>query len=365
MRFIIFGLTVSSSWGNGHATLWRSLLKAMAARGHSAVFYEKDVSYYATTRDGWVSPEGVELRLYRSLDEVGGEASREMATADVALSTSYCPEGGRAAEMIWESNAEIKAFYDLDTPVTLRALSEGERVEYLPEEGLRAFDVVLSFTGGRALEELQTRLGARRVAPLYGSFDPETHHAVAPVEAFRGALSYLGTYAADRQAKLEELFIEPAKRMPDQRFLIAGAQYPVNFPWQQNIAFLRHLEPSQHPALLCSSRATLNVTRGSMAEYGYCPSGRLFEAAACRAPILSDWWEGLDAFFTPGREIIRVANAADVIAALSLSDKELRAVGQAAGERAFSSHTAAHRVLELEAACEAVLSNRNRAAMAA
>jgi spore maturation protein CgeB len=365
MRFIIFGLSISSSWGNGHATLWRSLLKAMAARGHSAVFYEKDVPYYASTRDGWLCPKGIQLLLYNSLDEVRAEALREMSTADVALSTSYCPEGGRAAEMIWESEADLKAFYDLDTPVTLRALSDGERVEYLPADGLSAFDLVLSFTGGRALEELRTRLGARRVAPLYGSFDPDTHHFVAPVEAFQGALSYLGTYAADRQAKLEELLIEPATRMPNQRFLIAGAQYPENFPWQDNIAFVRHLEPSQHPAFLCSSRATLNVTRGSMADYGHCPSGRLFEAAACRAAILSDSWEGLDSFFVTGSELVRVGTAEDVMAALSLSNDELRRIGEAACERAFACHTAVHRVVELEAACEAALSNRNKAAIAA
>ena len=365
MRFIIFGLSISSSWGNGHATIWRSLLKAMAKRGHSAVFYEKDVPYYASARDGWVCPAGIELRLYDSLDAVRTEALREMAAADVALCTSYCPEGGKAAQIIWESGAEIKAFYDLDTPVTLRALSDGQQVEYLPAEGLGAFDLVLSFTGGRALEELQTRLGARRVAPLYGAFDPETHHAVEPIEAFRGTLSYLGTYAADRQAKVEELFIEPARRLPDQRFFIAGAQYPQSFPWQQNISFVRHLEPSQHAAFLCSSRATLNVTRASMAEYGYCPSGRLFEAAACEVPILSDSWDGLDTFFSPGEEILPVASADDVIASLSLSDCELKRVGESACERAFACHTAAHRVLELETACEAALADRSKAALAA
>lgn len=365
MRFIIFGLSISSSWGNGHATIWRSLLKAMAKRGHSALFYEKDVPYYAGARDGWVCPEGIELRLYDSLEQVRHQALREMSSADAALCTSYCPEGGRAAQMILESDAEIKAFYDLDTPVTLRALSDGERAEYLPSEGLGAFDLILSFTGGRALDELQTRLGARRVAPLYGAFDPETHHAVEPVDAFRGALSYLGTYAADRQVKLEELFVEPARRLTDQKFFVAGAQYPDSFPWQKNICFVRHLEPSQHSAFLCSSRATLNVTRGSMAEYGYCPSGRLFEAAACKAAILSDRWEGLESFFAPGKEILPVASAEDVIASLSLSDDELKRAGEAAYERALACHTADHRVLELEAACETALAGRNNAALAA
>lgn len=365
MRFIIFGLSVSSSWGNGHATIWRSLLKAMAMRGHSAIFYEKDVPYYANSRDGWACPRGMELRLYDSFDQVRNEALQEMASAEVALCTSYCPDGGSAAQMIWESDAELKAFYDLDTPVTLRALDKGASVEYLPPEGLGAFDLVLSFTGGRALEELRTRLGARRVAPLYGAFDPETHRAVVPVDAFRSTLSYLGTYAADRQAKLEELFVEPARRMPDQRFFIAGAQYPETFPWEKNICFVRHLEPSQHAAFLCSSRATLNVTRGSMAEYGYCPSGRLFEAAACKVPVLSDQWAGLDSFFALGTEILPVASAAEAIASLSLSDDELKRVGKAACDRVYACHTADHRVMELEAACEAALDDRNKAALAA
>lgn len=365
MRFVIFGLTVSSSWGNGHATLWRSLLKAMAERGHSAVFYEKDVPYYAATRDGWVCPPGIQLRLYAQLDEVRSEAAAEMAAADVAMSTSYCPEGERAAQMILESNAPIRAFYDLDTPVTLRALQAGEALAYLPADGLSDFDLTLSYTGGRALDELRSRLGARRVAPLYGWFDPEMHHPAEPREEFRGALSYLGTYAADRQPAVRELFVQAAARMKQEHFVLGGAQYPEGFPWLGNIFFVGHLPPALHPAFFCSSRATLNVTRRSMAEYGYCPSGRLFEAAACGAAILSDRWEGLDSFFQPGKEIVRVASTEDVIEALALSDAELRQMGEAARTRALNSHTSAHRVVELEAICEAVLAERRDAATAA
>ena len=352
MHLVVFGLGVSSSWGNGHATLWRGLLKALAARGHTVTFYEKDVPYYASTRDGWECPPGVRLRLYEDFADVHAEAARELRTTDLALTTSYCADGSAAAELLLDSQAVLKGFYDLDTPVTLSGLRAGQMVPYLPAEGLGAFDLVLSYTGGRAVEELKTRLHARRVEPLYGWVDCTTHFAAEPMPEFRGMLSYLGTYAADRQQALETLFVEPARRLPASRFTIAGAQYPDSFPWTENMFFCRHLPPSLHPAFFCSARATLNVTRQAMAQYGFCPSGRLFEAAACGVPIVSDWWEGLDTFFTPGVEILPVQTTAEVLDALSLGDAELRMIAVAARARTLEFHTAEKRVLELEAICD-------------
>jgi spore maturation protein CgeB len=360
MHFVIFGLSISSSWGNGHATLWRGMVNAMTKRGHTVSFYEKDVPYYATTRDGWGCPTGATLHLYKSLDEIQGKAMQDMDAADLALWTSYCPEGALVSEMVLSSRAAIRGFYDLDTPVTLRALRAGDPVEYLPPNGLGDCDLVLSYTGGRAVGELQSLLRARFVVPLYGWFAPETHRPATPVEEFRGALSYLGTFAEDRQRAVQELFITTAGRMPQERFVLAGAQYPHDFPWQSNIYFVRHLSPTLHPAFFCSSRATLNITRSSMAEYGYCPSGRLFEAAACGVPILSDWWEGLEMFFTPGEEILRVEASDGVIQALALSDRELRNIAEAARERAMEQHTAASRIAELESICDAVISGRKQ-----
>lgn len=344
----MFGLTVSSSWGNGHATLWRSLIKALLRRGHTVVFYEKDVSYYADTRDLWFLPDGGTLRLYTDLADLRETALTDLREADLAMVTSYCPDGQAAARWVLEHARGVRAFYDMDTPVTLDTLRAGAQVPYLPPDGLGAFDLVWSYTGGRALTELQTRLGAKAVAPLYGSVDPETHYPVPKSDAFRAYLSYLGTFAADRQQGVEELFVEPARRVPDQRFLIGGAQYPEDFPWQPNIHFTGHLEPSQHPAFFCSGRATLNVTRRAMAEYGFCPSGRLFEAAACGVPLLSDQWEGLKTFFEPGREILLVEQAGDVLEALCLSDKELQAVSEAARARVLKDHTNLQRVADLE-----------------
>lgn len=354
MHLVIFGLTISSSWGNGHATLWRSLVKATLRRGHTVNFYERDVPYYAGTRDLWELPEGGHLKLYESLDQITAEVKRDLDDADLALCTSYCADGPAACQMILDSRAQVKAFYDLDTPVTLDGLQSGTSMEYLPQGGLGDFDLVLSFTGGRALDELKTRLGARSVAPLYGSVDPETHFPVAAKEEFRAALSYLGTYAADRQSGVNRLLLEPARLLPDSRFVIGGAQYPEEFPWTKNICFVQHLPPSLHPAFFCSGRATLNVTRRAMASYGYCPSGRIFEAAACGVPLLTDVWEGLETFFEPGREILPVTSADEVLEALSLSDAELNSVSAAARERTLAEHTGEQRVLELERLCESV-----------
>jgi spore maturation protein CgeB len=352
MKLVIFGLTASSSWGNGHATLWRGLCRALGARGHEVVFFERDVPFYAEHRDLHELPGGGRLVLYPSWEEVLPEARRHLEDADAGMATSYCPDGVAACELLLDSRVPVRAFYDMDTPVTLRALERGETVPYLPPWGLGDFDLVLSFTGGASLRELRTRLGARRTVPLYGSVDPQVHRRV-PVEArFRADLSYLGTYAADRQAALESLFIEAARRLPGQRFLVGGAMYPPDFPWTDNVFFVRHVAPGDHPAFYSSGRVTLNVTRAAMAAMGHCPSGRLFEAAACGTPILTDAWTGLDEFFAPDEEILVGRTADDTLRALRMPTEELAGVARRARERTLDEHTAERRAHELEAALE-------------
>ena len=349
MKFAIFGLTVSSSWGNGHATLWRGLIRALTRQGHEVVFFERDVSYYAGARDLWSLWDGAELVLYPDWESVRARASAEVARSDVAMVTSYCADALPASDLILAEAPALRCFYDLDTPVTLARLGAGEEVAYVPPYGLGDFDLVLSYTGGEALTALQQRLGAVRVAPLYGHVDPAQHRPSEPVDAFRGALSYLGTYAADRQEALERLFLEPARRRPELRFMLAGSGYPDDFPWTDNIFFMRHLPPPDHPAFFASSRLTLNVTRADMAAMGYCPSGRLFEAAACGVPVLSDAWEGLDSFFEPGREILIARTSEEAVAALDLGDEEIGRVARAARERVLAEHTSEHRARELVA----------------
>jgi spore maturation protein CgeB len=318
------------------------------------VFYERDVPYYADHRDLVEWPDG-ELRLYSNWDDVLPAARADVAEADVAMVTSYCPDGVAAADLVLSGASGLRVFYDLDTPVTLASLRRGETVPYLPVEGLADFDLVLSYTGGEALRELVGRLGARRVAPLYGSVDPGVHFPVPGADQYRAGLSYLGTYAEDRQDALERLLIEPARRKPEQRFLIGGAKYPPGFPWAENIFFVRHLPPSEHAAFYCSSRITLNVTRAPMAEMGHCPSGRLFEAAACGAVVLSDAWDGLAEFFEPGEEILVASNTEDVLGALARSDEDLGRIARAARQRVLADHTAERRAHQLIASLDGAL----------
>jgi spore maturation protein CgeB len=292
--------------------------------------------------------EGARLVLYADWRTVSAEARRELAEADAGVVTSYCPDGIAATELVLDAPS-LHVFYDLDTPVTLARLYAGEAIEAIGPRGLAPFDLVLSYTGGQALTALCDRLGARRVAPLYGSVDAERYAPAPRLEGPRAALSYLGTYAADRQDKVEALFLEPARRRPALQFIIGGAQYPQDFAWSENIFFWRHVAPPEHPRFYAAARATLNVTRATMATSGWCPSGRLFEAAACGSPILSDWWEGLDDFFVPNREILIARTTEDTLAALDLSDAELARIGEAGRERALADHTAERRAAELVA----------------
>lgn len=361
MRLTIFGLTLSSSWGNGHATLWRGLVRALARQGHRVTFFERDVPYYAAHRD-LVSLQDAELVLYTDWTLVAARARHRLLECDAAMITSYCPDAAAAAQLMCDAPARLlRAYYDLDTPVTLARLEAGERVEYLPAATLQSFDLVLSYTGGAALQALKQRLGARRVVPLYGHVDPDVHRPVPPQERFRADLSYLGTYAADRQEKLHALFIEPARCRSARRFVLGGASYPPDFPWCANIWFVRHVSPPEHAAFYSSSRLTLNVTRADMAALGYCPSGRLFEAAACGTPLLTDEWEGLERFFVPGCEILTAHGCTEAVRALDLDDAELARIARAARERVLAEHSSERRARELIAALDAAIRPESQA----
>jgi spore maturation protein CgeB len=339
MKIVIFGLSVSSAWGNGHATLLRGLLRALAAQGHQVHFFERDLPYYAEHRDAPSLPFA-HIHLYDDWFENLYCAAKELRDADVGLVTSYCPDGAAACELVLESHLPRTVFYDMDTPVTLSRLAGGEQIPYLPTEGLSHFDLVLSYAGGDALNRLRSQLGARCVAPLNGWVDAANYYRVAPEASFSADLSYLGTYSDDRQTRLEELLLSPARRLPERSFLIAGAMYPEPWLWPANVRYFEHVPPLRHCAFYCSSPLTLSVTREAMAAMGYCPSGRLFEAAACGTAVLSDWWPGLDTFFEPGEEILTARDAAEASAAIQADRAELARIGRNARERALACHTA-------------------------
>lgn len=356
---MIFGLTLSSSWANGHATPWRGLLRSLHDAGHQVLFFERDVEYYAAHRD-LPDPPFCHLVLYADWNEVRLTAQRALAEADVAIVTSYCPDGLQANRLMLDAPRPLHVFYDMDTPVTLAALEQDglairSGAQYLTPDLIPAFDVYLSFTGGPILDVVQTRWGARRSAPLYGSVDPTVHAPLTdPPDDLRCALGYLGTYAADRQPALERLLIAPAEARPGDHFLVVGSLYPPEVRWPANVSTRWHLDPRDHPAFYAANRLTLSITRRAMLEWGYTPSGRLFEAAACGTPVLSDPFPGLDTFFAPGGEILIASTPADVDVALDLSDSELRAIGAAARERVLTEHTGAVRAQDLLRVCEAV-----------
>lgn len=350
MKIVIFGLSISSSWGNGHATLWRGLYRALIQRGHVVRFFERDVPWYAGARD-WSAEDGG-LVLYSDWPSVRARAQRELRDADAAIVTSYCPDALTARDLLLESSRPLRVFYDLDTPVTLDRLQAREPVPWLDARGLCDYDLALSYAGGPALDALRETLGAPRAAALYGHVDPQVHRPATPKEHYRSDLCWIGTYAADRQPALEELFVRVARARPRRRFAIAGAQYPRDFPWSENVWFVRHLPPDEHASFLCSARLVLNVTRAAMARMGWCPSGRLFEAAACGTAVLSDDCPGLSSFYKPDEEILLARSTQDALDALELSDSELQRIGQAARERTLAEHTSAHRARELIALLE-------------
>lgn len=350
LKITFFGLTLSSSWGNGHATPYRAIVRALHRRGVHLVFYEKDVPYYARHRD-FASCEYCDLDLYSDWSSVRATALRHAAESDIVVVGSYTPEGARISDDLLDLPRPMHVFYDLDTPVTLSHLNKGP-LEYLRREQIPEFDLYLSFTGGDLLRRLEYHYGSRAARPLYGCVDPDVYHRVAKRAEFACALSYMGTYAADRQAKLDELFLEPARRRSDLGFLLAGSLYPFEWTWPANVSRFEHVAPGQHSALYSSSRATLNITRQEMAASGYCPSGRFFEAAACGTPIFTDYWEGLDTFFDVRHELSVVRTRGDVLSFLSVPTDELRPAAERARQRTLEEHTGERRAQEFLAHCE-------------
>lgn len=350
MKIVLFGLTLSSSWGNGHATPYRALLRGLHRLGHELSFYEKDVEYYYWRRD-FREVDYCELVLYLEWTDIRQRALRDVAAADAVIIGSFCPDGARIADEVLALGKPLKVFYDLDTPVTLKELARGD-LDYVQRAQLPAYDLVLSFTGGAVLHELESRWGARVARPLYGCVDPDVYQRVPPSDEFRCGLSYMGTHSPDREEKLRELFLNVAAQQPSDEFLLAGTMYPADLLIPANVRRVDHIAPARHAEFYSSSRATLNLTRGDMAANGWCPSGRFFEAAACGTPLFSDWFAGLDHFFADGEELRIVRSSQDVIAGVGLSDAELARMASRARERTLDQHTGLRRAQELVAYLE-------------
>ncbi len=357
MNFVFLGLSVTSSWGNGHATTYRGLMRGLSERGHDVLFLERDVPWYAENRDIRNPPYG-RTELYSSVEELKDRFTRDVASADFVMAGSYVPEGVAIGEWVIATATGVTAFYDIDTPITLSKLDRGD-TEYLSADLVPRYQLYLSFTGGPTLDRIQRQYGSPCAKALYCSVDPSIYHPEPG--AAEWDLGYLGTYSDDRQPTLDSLLLQPAKRWADGRFVVAGPLYPDSIAWPGNVARIEHLSPADHRAFYNTQRFTLNVTRREMVRAGYSPSVRLFEAAACGAPILSDYWEGLDTFFEIGREILVVRSPEETLRYLTgMADQERVELGRRACERVLAKHTSAHRAAELETYARNLIERRSR-----
>ena len=344
MKITILGLSITSAWGNGHATNYRALVRALHRRGDQVTFLERDMPWYAEHRD-LRTPPGCDTHLYESVDALTRSFTNTVRDADLVIVGSFVPDGVAVARWVLDTARGAVAFYDIDTPITIDKLRSGD-AEYLTPELVERFELYLSFTAGPALDILAEEFGARRPEAFYCFVDAE---AYAPVDAGeRWAINYLGTYSAGRQPAVDELLVKPARMRPAERFAVAGPMYPPGIVWPANVERREHVPPAEHPAFYCGARFTLNVTRPEMRALGYAPSVRLFEAGACGAAIISDSWPGLETVFAPGEEIVIARHSRDVIEILEeTTPAEASAIGAAARRRVLREHTADRRADQL------------------
>ncbi len=355
LDIVILGLSITSSWGNGHATTYRGIVRELDRMGHNVLFLERDVVWYRDNRD-MPDPSFCRTELYESLEELKDRFAPEIRRADLVIVGSYVAEGVEVGAWVQAHATGITAFYDIDTPVTLSKLKRGD-FEYLHPSLIPQYDIYLSFTGGPTLSLLEQVYGSPKARALYCSVDPalyfpETHD-------LKYDLGYLGTYSDDRQPMLDRLMLEPARRWKEGRFIVAGPQYPESLKWPENVERIVHLSPALHRKFYNEQRFTLNITRADMVRAGYSPSVRLFEAAACGTPIISDFWDGLDTIFTPGEEVLISHSPEDTLRILrETPEEERQAIGERARRRVLSEHTATHRANALVSYAHGALATR-------
>jgi spore maturation protein CgeB len=345
LDIVILGLSITSSWGNGHATTFRGLVRELARKGHKVTFIERDVPWYASNRD-LPNPPFCKTILYSDLAELKEGYSDLIRTSDLVIVGSYVPEGVAVGQLVVKTAGGVTAFYDIDTPVTLAKLERGD-YEYLHPDLIPQYNLYLSFTGGPTLDRLEQVYGSPMAKPFYCSFDPELYYPEE--QPLLWDLGYLGTYSDDRQPPLQALMLEAATQFTKGKFVVAGPQYPHQIHWPSKVQRIEHLPPSEHRRFYNSQRFTMNITRADMIKAGYSPSVRLFEAAACGTPIISDYWDGIESIFEPEREILIARSADDTLRYLTgIGEEERQAIGERARKKVMEQHTAAHRATELE-----------------
>lgn len=352
LHIAFYGSSLVSAYWNGAATYYRGLIRALAQRGHRVTFYEPDAYGRQQHRD-IDDPPWAEVVVYPADETALARVLDSGRSADVVVKASGVGVFDRELEcgvLELQSSARIVAFLDVDAPATL------DRVAADPADPFAAliprYDLVLTYGGGPRVVEAYTRLGARACVPIYNALDPVTHHPVPPEPRFAGDLAFLGNRLPDREERVEEFFLRAAALLPDRAFLLGGAGWDDK-PATPNVRKLGHVFTADHNALNCTPRAVLNISRESMARYGFSPATRVFEAAGAGACIITDRWSGLALFLEPEREVLVAGSGAEVAAQLErLGARRAAEIGRAARRRVLGEHTYAHRARHLEALLE-------------
>jgi spore maturation protein CgeB len=348
LRIAFFGSSLVSAYWNGAATYYRGIIRALAERGHRITFYEPDAYDRQKNRD-IADPTWAKVVVYENRAEAAERCIEEARGSDLVVKAS----GVGVFDTLLEKRVlELRergtrvVFWDVDAPATLERLQEnaGDPFRALVPQ----YDFILTYGGGQPVVDAYASLGAQTCVPIYNALDPTTHHPVPAEPRFQAELAFLGNRLPDREARVEEFFLRPAEKLPGLKFLFGGAGWDDK-PRSANVRYLGHVFTRDHNALNCTPRAVLNVSRDSMARFGYSPATRVFEAAGAGACIITDAWKGIELFLKPGREVL-VANSGDEVIQIlsSLSSEHAREIGEAARTRVLGEHTYAHRAVQVE-----------------
>jgi spore maturation protein CgeB len=348
-RITFFGSSLVSAYWNGAATYYRGIVRGLHARGYDVTFYEPDAYDRQQHRD-IPDPDWARVVVYPPTSDGLGRALDAGCTADIVVKTSGVGVFDREleAEVIARRRpGAITIFWDVDAPATLDRVRHDPADPFLPL--IPRYDLVLTYGGGEPVVRAYEACGARDCVPIYNALDPDTHHPVDRDPRFRAHLGFLGNRLPDREARVEEFFLRAAAALPQHRFLLGGNGW-TGKPMPENVVYAGHVYTRDHNAFNCTPLAVLNISRESMARYGFSPATRVFEAAGAGACLITDAWEGIELFLEPGREIL-VARGGDEVAehVRALTPDRAKRVGSAALARVLGEHTYSHRVEQVEA----------------
>jgi spore maturation protein CgeB len=352
MRIAFFASSLVSAYWNGAATYYRGIVRALHARGHRSTFYEPDAYGRQEHRD-IDDPPWAEVVVYAATASAAHAAVESARGFDLIVKASGVgvnDELLEAAVLELRTADNLVAFWDVDAPATLDRVHHDARDPFLPL--IPRYDVIFTYGGGDPVVSAYSALGARQCVPIYNALDPATHFPVPPDPRYAGLVGFLGNRLPDREARVDEFFFTAAAKLPDAIFLLGGAGWGDKAK-TANIRYFDHVYTRDHNAFNCTPRAVLNISRESMARYGYSPATRVFEAAGAGACLITDAWKGIEQFLDPGQEVLVAHDGQDVADLLrSLTPEHVRQLGRAGYRRVLAEHTYAHRAAQVEAILE-------------